>query len=193
METKVKVEAVKYASKEEEKAFLAAARQYEIELNDSDFWYDVAMKYDSWTHKKSVGNIAFGKRDQTFAEFKEMVLDGANKYFNVIDYIISISVTFYYSWRSVVGYTKPSTWWTWVNRNIFKGFDLGDIAGNQSHEELHNEGLDHPGTDRNSVVYQFGYLIRDRIKKRLKLESTINIHYRRSFWTRVKRFFGRIF
>lgn len=188
--TQVRVTETKRATAQERKAFLAAARQYEIELNDPDFWVEVAMKYNSWSCKKKLASKRFD--EQTFKEFKEMVLDGANEYFNIIDYIVEIKVEFYYSWRSVVGYTKPGTYWTWINRNLFKGFDLGDIAGNQAHEELHNEGLDHPGTDRNSVTYQFGYLVRDRIKERLGLEP-LQIHYKRSIWNRVVSFFRGLF
>jgi len=184
MTFKVKVHEVKKATNAEAKAFRAAARQVEIELNSDEFWYDVAMVYNTWENKK-LG-------DQNFKEFKEMVLGGSTVFDHHEDKILDVLVEFYYSWRSVVGYTTPSTWYTWINRNVFKGFDLGDIGGNIAHEGLHNQGLGHPKANRDSVTYKFGYMVRDRIKKRLGLESTINFKYKRSLWTRVKRFFGRI-
>lgn len=186
---KVQIHKIKNASLQEKKAFRAAALQLELEMNDPTFWHEVAENYYDWSCKKKV--TEHFSSGQSFAEFKEMVLSGADKFNPETDHDLDISTTFYYSWSSVVGYTKPSTWLTWANRNVYKGFDLGDIAGNQIHEGLHNMGLGHPGTDRNSVIYQFGYLVRDRIKKRLGLDSTINIYYKRSFFERVKRFFRR--
>ncbi len=187
--TNVKIHAIKKATEKESEAFKAAAKEFEFEINDPDFWYDVSRVYNNWHHRKLLAPYNYEK--QSFKLFKEMVLSGVDDFNKEKDYAIDISVSFYYSWRSVVGYTLPSTWFTWVNRNIFKGFDLADIAGNQAHEYLHNCGLDHPGTDRQSVVYRFGYLVKDRIKTRLGIAP--KVVYRRSFWTRVKSFMRAVF
>jgi len=188
--TNVKIHAIKKASASEAEAFTAAAKEFEAEINNPDFWWEVSKKYNNWSHQKLLAPYNYEK--QPFASFKEMVMTGVDDFNAVLDYSIDINVEFYYSWRSVVGYTKPSTWFTWINRNMFNGFNLHDIAGNQAHEYLHNCGLDHPGTDRNSVVYQFGYLMRERIKARLgRLDKPVK--YKRSFWTRVKSVFKRIF
>jgi hypothetical protein len=180
--TEVEVQKITDATKEEEKAFILAAKEFENQINDPDFWYEVSIHYNSWLYKNGM----------SFAEFRELVLSGQDKFEDRKDYNIRIWVDFYYSWKRVVGYTYPSTIWTWVNRNVFKGFDVADIAGNQFHEYLHNLGLDHPGADRRSLVYLAGYLMRDRIKKTRGIE-VINSVPRRSFWTRVRSFFKRLF
>lgn len=186
-ETTVEIHGIKNASKDEIKAFKAACRQIEIEINSDGFWYEVAMRYISWSCKRELPEYRYA--EENFAQFKTRFLSGSDSFNEEADHDIDVCVSFYYSFRSVVGYTTPSTWFTWINRNIFKGFDIGDIAGNIVHEYLHNMGLGHPGTDRNSVVYQMGYLIRERIKARLGLDE-IQIVYKRSLWSRVKRFFS---
>lgn len=185
---------IRKASESEAKAFRAAGLHLGETMEDADFWYLVALDYPNWNNKLQVeGDVPFEVRDQTFKEFKDMVLSGADKFNTKEDGDIDIDATFYYSFKRVVGYTLASTYRTWANRNIFKGFDLADIAGNQGHEYTHNLGLGHKGADRRSVSYQWGYAIRDFIKIKLGLESTIKIKYRRSFWTRVKRVFRGLF
>jgi len=197
---KVEIHKIKNASVEERKAFRAGGMQLEIELNDPEFWVAVAMEYNSWENKPQIeqqlylgGNGSVGGRDMTFKEFKARVLSGADKFNTEADGDLDILATFYYSFMNVVGYTKASTWWTWVNRNVVQGFNVAEIAGHQLHEYLHNLGLHHPKTNRKSVVYQCGYLVRDRIRERLNMPDTINIYYKRSLWTRVKRLFRSIF
>ena len=191
----VQIHKIKNASKAEKKAFRAAGIQLGIELSDPEFWQEVSEEYYLWTNPKKLGDLRLAPLNwtQSFEEFKEMVLSGSDNFNTEADGDLDISVTYYYSFLRVVGYTKASTWKTWANRNILKGFDLGDIGGHQFHEYLHNCGLGHPGTDKKSVIYMIGYLVRKRVKARLGLESSINIKYKRSFWTRVKRFFGGMF
>ena len=178
--TKVDVVDIKNASREEFKAFMLASKEFENEINDPDFWYEVSKVYNKWKYSNGL----------SFKEFKALVLSGQDKFESMEDFIIRISVEFYYSFRSVVGYTLPNTWMTWANRNIFKNFDIADIAGNQFHEYLHNCGFDHPGADKQSLTYQAGYLLRDRIKRRLGLKKNIR---KRSFFGRIGSFFKRIF
>lgn len=182
---------IRKATKEEAKAFKAAARHLGFTLDDPDFWYEVAKMYPVWTDKLELPEYAY--REQTFKEFKEMVLSGADEYNTEKDGDIDIDVTFYYSIRKVVGYTLAGTWRTWANRNVLKGFDLADIAGHQGHEYLHNCGLGHKNAARSSVVYQWGYMIKFFTKKRLGLPNTIQLKYKRSLWTRAKRLFWSIF
>jgi len=182
---KVKIHDVKNASFEEARAFRAGARQLEEELNDSYFWYEVAMVYNTWENKKD--------GDQNFKDFKAMVLGGSNAFDSHEDKILDVLVTFYYSFRSVIGYTTPSTWKTWVNRRMIRNFDLADIAGHIWHESLHNQGLGHPNTNRNSVVYQAGYLVRKRVKERLALPTHIELIYKKeTFISKIKRLWRRL-
>jgi len=163
----------------EKKAFILAAEEFEKEINNPKFWEELRMIYPQWLYNNNLNTAAF----------KRLFLSGRDKFETKDDFHIRINVTFYYSRKSVVGATYPSTWFTWVNRNIFKGFDVADIAGNQAHEYLHNLAFSHPGANKQSVPYQFGYLIRDRIKKRLKLSPETKVKVKRSFWSRIKRIF----
>ena len=194
---RVQIHKINNASIEEKKAFTAGALQLELELNDPDFWFEVALGYNEWENKPILSSVYTNGHTfntyMSFKEFKDYVLSGVDKFNQNVDGDLDLLVTYYYSFRSVVGYTKPSTWWTWTNRNIISGFDVAQIAGHILHEYMHNLGLSHPNTNRDSVVYKIGYLVRDRIRERLNLPDTINIYYRRSLWTRIKRFFGGLF
>ena len=187
---RVQIHDIRNATVEEKKAFRAAAIQLELELNNPDFWLQVAEVYNTWRYKKPT---AFTAYPQPFADFKEMVLSGADKFNTEKDGDLDLLVTMYYSFAKVVGYTTPRTWYTWANRNIIEGFDLGELAGHIAHEYLHNCGLGHPNADRQSVVYQFGYLIRRRIQERLNGPNEIKLYYPRSIWGRIKRLIGGIF
>jgi hypothetical protein len=180
--TTVTVIEIKNATKNEETAFIKASELLEEKLNSEDFWYEVFIHYNSWRHNNGMD----------FIKFKESILGGRDKFETKRDFDIRISTTFYYSFKKVVGYTYPTTWLTWINRNVFKGFDLGDIAGNQMHEALHNIGFGHPGTDRGSVTYMMGYLVRDSIKRDLGKDPVRRV-YKRTFGNRISSFFRGIF
>jgi len=80
---KVQIHKINNASIEERKAFTAGALQLELELNDSDFWYDVAIRYNDWENKPILSSIyTNGITFNTymgFKDFKDMVLSGADK------------------------------------------------------------------------------------------------------------------
>jgi hypothetical protein len=169
-----------------------ACSRLEIELNSPDFWLEVASKWDSWTHRWYM-QLGIGKTPITFNQFKTMFLMGKDNFNRHSDNDLDLHLTMYYSWRNVVGYTYPSTWFTWINRKFFGRFDIGGISGNIAHEYLHNMGMDHPGTDKRSVVYQFGYLLRDRINKKRKVLQNIKRPIQKASKTEtIKRFFIRI-
>ena len=163
----IEIHGIKKASEKEKKRFSIAVEYLVAELNDDSFWDEVGNNYKSWKYKKLV----------SFEDFKEQFLSGRDSINNDIDHDLDIYVTFYYSFRSVVGYTRPSTWFTWINRKMLSTFNYSDIAGNIAHEYLHNMGFDHPNTDKESLVYQFGYLVRDRITKKTKTTRAIYKRY----------------
>ena len=105
-------------------------------------------------------------------------MSGADKFNKEADQDIDVYLTIYYSFKSTVGYTYPSTWWTWINRKFFSSFDESEVAGNVVHEYMHNLGYDHnTAKDHNSVPYATGYLVRDLIKEFEKepVETTVEV------------------
>jgi len=97
------------------------------------------------------------------------LMSGADKFNKESDNDIDVHITMYYSFKRTVGYTYPSTWFTWINRKFFSSFDYADVAGNVVHEYMHNMGYDHiRATDKWSVPYAVGYLVRDMIKEFIK-------------------------
>lgn len=180
--TEVEVIDTVNATDQEREAFIEAAVAFEEAINSQIFWNNVQIVYNTWTYNNGL----------TFSEFKSLVLSGRDQYETKDDWSIRIKVHFYYSWRNVVGYTKPSTWFTWINRKLFKGFDISDIAGNQGHEYCHNLGLDHPNTDRQSVTYQFGYKLRDHVAIMRNLSTKPQV-LKRSWWSRITQFFRGLF
>lgn len=176
----IEVHGIRNATDIERAKFTFAVDVLIDELNDKDFWYDVAMNYNSWKYLNGV----------TFFEFKEKFLSGKDNFNTEIDHDLDIYINFYYSFRSVVGYTTPRTWWTWINRKFFNRFDYSDIAGNIVHEYLHNMGFDHPGADKQSLVYQLGFLVKKRIKKKLKIQDAVYKKYKKiPWWRKALRFF----
>ena len=105
-------------------------------------------------------------RGMTNMAIYEKVMSGADKFDKVKDGELDVHITMYYSARNVIGYTYPSTWYTWINRRYFRSFDLPSICGNVFHEYLHNCGFGHlkRWKRKSSVPYRGGYLARDVAK-----------------------------
>ena len=135
----------------------------DLATNNPKFWKEAEELWDKCTHKWTT--IDGPRTPITFQEYKDLILSGRDKFNPEADGDLDLYLTLYYSWKNTIGYTYPSTWWTWTNRKYFSRFDYGDFAGHVWHEYHHNIGMDHPGTDRQSVVYMMGYLMRDFIKR----------------------------
>lgn len=194
---KVEVHATKKATREEREIFLQAAVRLGECLSDPIFWKGMKTEYDRAIYKRTA-LIGEGVRNPTFEEFKALVLSGRDKFNKESDEDIDVSVEFYFSRKRVVGYTYPTTWFTWINRNVFKNYDIGDIAGNIFHEYMHNLGYGHPGASRDSLTYILGYFTRDFINKpsyvrEVYMGATPVKTIRRGFFSRVKSFFRRLF
>lgn len=98
-------------------------------------------------------------------ELYRMQMSGNNKFQSNNDKDIDIKLTLYRSWKNIIGYTYPSTWFTWINRKFFRKFEDDELCMNVSHEEWHNIGLGHlKASDHFSVPYAGGYLVRDMIR-----------------------------
>ena len=145
------------------------------ELNHDEYWNELEYNWDDFTWK----------RGYTFDQFKSLVMSGNNNYDFDNDQSIDITVKSYYSWRSVVGYTKPSTVITWINRK-FMGMQIDDFAAHIWHEQIHNYGFNHPNTDRNSLVYQAGYIMRNCVANRVfigeKPQKTVKLTWYQKLW-----------
>jgi hypothetical protein len=134
-------------------------------------------------------------------EIYQKFMSGSDKFNTVSDKDIDVHITMFYSFRNTVGYTYPTTWFTWINRKFFSRFNEAEIAGNVVHEYMHNLGFGHNSPrDKNSVPYAYGYLVRDMIR-----EAKVNpqpqptpvvtepIKQVPSIWSRIAGFFSRWF
>jgi len=107
--------------------------------------------------------------NKTNLEIYNELMSGADKFNKEADKDIDVQITMYYSFKNTVGYTYPTTWFTWINRKFFSSFDYADVAGNVVHEYMHNMGYGHlRATDKWSVPYAVGYLVRNMIKELIK-------------------------
>ena len=103
------------------------------------------------------------------AQIYELFKSGKDKFNKESDNDIDVYITMYYSWKKTIGYTYPSTWYTWINRKFFSRFDEAEIAGNIIHEYFHNLGFGHlRASDHNSVPYAVGYLVRQMVREILE-------------------------
>lgn len=126
------------------------------------------------------------------ARIYELFKSGKDKFNKESDQDIDVYITMYYSWKRTIGYTNPSTWFTWVNRKFFSRFSEAEIAGNVIHEYFHNLGFDHKkASDHNSVPYAAGYLVRDMVKELLigsgEIERRIRVCYRPWKYLRLRK------
>lgn len=192
MTFRVEIHDLKNFTPKQRDACTVACTMLENELRSPYFWSEVAQAWDGFTHKWIMLNGI--KTALTFDSYRAYVLSGKDKFNTASDGDLDLHLTMYYSFRNVVGYTYPSTWFTWINRKFFAKFKSGDIAGNIFHEYMHNMGMDHPNVDKKSVVYQVGYIVRDRINEKqvISVNPTRRI-FKPSVFTRVKRFFSRWF
>ena len=130
-----------------------------------------------------------------------MLMSGADKFNTEADSAIDVHITMYYSFRNTVGYTYPTTWWTWINRKFFSYFSYADVAGNVVHEYMHNMSFDHRrASDSMSVPYATGDLVSAMINELINKAEDIlidatqnNAIYKKSIWTRINNFFKNIF
>jgi hypothetical protein len=191
-------------SQEERDKFVEAIRLAEDVLNSIEF----KNRFLNLPLVQTNGN--------TNKQIYNQLMSGADKFNKESDSDIDVYITLYYSFRNTVGYTYPSTWWTWINRKFFSSFDFADVAGNVVHEYAHNLGYDHiRASDIWSVPYAIGYLVRDMIKEKIKYgryltqyeiitgeivdlndnvtDNAPQVVYTKSLWSRIKSILFNIF
>lgn len=131
-----------------------ACRMLETALNSIEFKDGVlSMDLDNMEGKSNL-------------ELYRLIMSGADNFNHEADEDIDVSVELYYKNNKVVGYTNPSTIWTWFNRKFFNQYDYADVACNLFHEYLHKCGFDHDSaSDHDSVPYALGYFVEKLIRK----------------------------
>ena len=150
----IQVHETKNFSKEEREKFLLAMEKATHALNSPEF-----------THRM-VSLPLEQTNGHTKSQILQMLMSGADKFNVEKDKDIDVYITLYYSFRNTIGYTYPSTWFTWVNRKFFSSFNHASIGGHVVHEYMHNLGFGHDSpSDHNSVPYAVGYLVRDMISE----------------------------
>lgn len=150
----IEIHGTKNFSKEEEKKFSKAVYGIHTIINSAEFKDRFLSLPLEQTNNMSP------------IEIYQLFMSGKDKFNKVEDKDIDIYITMYYSWKNTIGYTYPSTWFTWINRKYFSRFSRAEIAGNIIHEYMHNLGFNHrKPTDYMSVPYATGYLVRDMIKE----------------------------
>lgn len=184
----VDVHGLKNFSEKERQKFSLAMKELERVVSSPAFKEAIlAHNFDDQTN---------GKTNQ---ELYDDFMNGSDKFNQMNDRDMDVHLTMFYSWKSTIGYTYPSTWWTWINRKFFKRFGSDEIAMNVTHEDRHNDGYDHRSArDHDSVPYAFGYIVRDLIRGIVPPVSYTNrrrkpVRKRRSFMSRVRGFFRRLF
>lgn len=185
---KISLNAIRNATEQEKDWVIESASYLERALNDSDFWEIIKSKYPLAKEKRS---SIYG-RSLTFEEFKGLIMSGNDAYSQNNDKDIDVDLSFYYSWKKVVGYTYPSTIKTWFNRKMKAYFDPADLSGNIAHEYLHNCGFDHLNSLYDTITYVFGYAVRDFIRANY-LGNIKKPRYKRTLRQRIGSFFRRLF
>lgn len=119
--------------------------------------------------KYAVLTAKFSTTKQTSLQVYDRIISGSEDLDMTVDHELDIYVELYYKNNRTVGYTMPSTPWTWLNEKFFRIFSAADVARNLFHEWLHKCGFDHSSAnDLSSVPYQLGNIIGDLIKTMVK-------------------------
>lgn len=188
---KVEIHNLKNFSVKEKEKFILAMSELERVANSQEF-------------KQAILNHRFDDQTNglTNQELYNHFMSGKTKFNDMSDQDIDVSLTLYYSWKNTIGYTYPSTWFTWLNRKFFQKFNSAKIAMNVTHEDRHNAGYGHrTASDHDSVPYAFGYIMRDLINGIVPPISytnrgssvPVNSRPRRSRWSRFKSWVRGIF
>jgi hypothetical protein len=153
MTTEVVVKNLKKLTETERVKVMLACDYMERVINSPQFT-------ERWLALELTNNQGFSN-----ATILNMILSGATKLEPKEDKEIAVHLEMFYSFRNTVGYTRPSTIWTWFNRKFFKRYEVEDVAKNIAHESIgHKVGFDHKSArETTSIPYQLGYLVRDMV------------------------------
>jgi len=147
---KIDIHNLKNFSARETLKFVEAMKRLERTIESRGF-YDAIMNHEF--------DQANGKSN---LELYQHFMDGTDNFNLMLDYDIDVNLTLYYSWKNTVGYTYPTTFFTWLNRKFFSKFNDAQVSMNVVHENRHNAGYGHRrASDHDSVPYAFGFIVRD--------------------------------
>ena len=126
----------------------------------TDKFKNLVLNYYYVVNGKRVNG--FFNCDMNNREVYEHIMSGKDKYGDA-DGDLDIKVKMYYSWKNVIGYTYPSTIWTYINRRYFRRWAPKYIARNIFHEAMHNCGFTHSkkrhSLRKHSAPYALGSII----------------------------------
>lgn len=115
-------------------------------------------------------------KDLSNMEVYQMIMHGADIHEPQIDYELDIFVDDYYTWRKVIGYTKPSVdRIIRVNSKFFDGRHTMKVGSNILHEYSHLMGFSHDFYDNEdrpfSISYQLNVAYENTYKKLFNLQT----------------------
>lgn len=154
---------------EEVQKHVTACRMLEEAVNSEEFYVELMKRKFSST---MVSNM----------EIYDKIMSGAETLEPDVDFEIDVYAEMYHSVGKVVGYTKPNTLKTWVNRKFFNHYSYAEVAGNIFHEWLHKVGYGHSSAkDHTSVPYALGYIMEALIVRLMNGEKFTPINSDYSF------------
>lgn len=156
----------------EKKVFMEKVVPLLEKVVNSDEFKERVLEYSYFGNKGFVDNRGLA-RPAIYRRF----ISGADKFNTAEDQDLDLFLSIFYSRRSTIGYTYPSTFKTWVNRRFFSWWlksDTGrcNIIGNIVHEYMHNLGFDHAvrwnKLRDHSVPYAYGNIAKEIALKKVK-------------------------
>jgi len=152
---------------ETNKAKVIKALDQIVAVVESAEFRDVVLNF-----KDNKGKTAFLENNgYTNEEIYEQILEGAEKLRPTPDRTMDLDITWYYSWRSTVGYTYANSPRIWVNSKFYSKYDTAAISRNLFHEWTHKLGYGHVSSTKNrpwTVPYGLGSKMEELVRKRLQ-------------------------
>ncbi len=152
---------------ETNKAKVIKALDQIVAVVESAEFRDVVLNF-----KDNKGKTAFLENNgYSNEEIYEQILEGAEKLRPSPDRTMDMDITWYYSWRSTVGYTYANSPRIWVNSKFYSKYDTAAISRNLFHEWTHKLGYGHVSSTKNrpwTVPYGLGSKMEELVRKRMK-------------------------
>tara|TARA_R110000868_G_C10972634_1_gene770608 strand:- start:902 stop:1492 length:591 start_codon:yes stop_codon:yes gene_type:complete len=169
MITTIKLDATKMNSEDRKKKMAQVAQEMHTVINSSIF-RDQILKLKPFDGERSK------YKNLSNMEVYKMIIHGADIHEPQMDYELDIFVDDYYTWKKVIGYTKPRVdRIIRVNTKYFDKRHTVDIGSNILHEYGHLMGFGHDffyNDERpSSICYQFNKAYENAYKKLFNLQT----------------------
>jgi len=153
MITRINLDATKMNSEERALKLEEVATQLHQILNSTMF-RDLVLKM------RKTGERSKWK-DATNSEIYNRIMSGADRYSDVEDNVLDIFVDDYYTFKKVIGYTKASSKYIYVNTKFFDGRSNKKVGSNILHEYGHLVGFSHDFRSTADMPNSICYLLND--------------------------------